>query len=826
MKRSSTYPINPNTHHEDDVESRQRFNSHEGVDESYFIDTFAAHGADGAAVVHNIASFLTLSDAASLVYGDGDDEEESDAEDSWAVGVDAAGHDSLSWTTTLSIATPLTPALVALSPGVTPHLLSAEDDEYYQEAESPATDTSSQEIKDLLRERRWRWAQEKISAAVFSHPRSLRSFCLEAVQKAKEIQQARKREEEQIRAAVAASKDEPPPETLVEPCGQSRGSICTRKRHRKRKKKKDIRVIFVHDLVDLILDQVPLSVLIDICEALGETCIDTTAASFHLTVVSVRNIVSAIVHTICNVWDAVQNFNPFQLLEAIISLQFSAMGKTSEVIVSGIQSVATGVGSASSMALYRLSASNKSLKLSSNSLEKQGRRGPSNLILNKKLLKKLSAVNDAALVVSYQETGDDTCGLTRQAVSRTRKMMHYKVSLRPFVATVAAKPQLGKDGDDHCKDGWHDTSFDDGSSSFGQHDSGDDGSPFMCTPQSFPATPRARHQLMSQRSLAYDDTVFLVRDRLRVHDALDSENERTRQRASALQREKCLAVFDCKDEASTGIQLSLGRHLATKVGNMYYSTTRSQIPVLRNAFVYFEMTVLEPGRRDFVIEPASLSIGLSTKDMPPNMLVGAWQGSIGLCTTGLTLLAGQWNPQPDPSVSAYGFRATVGCLVYLDDSTTVETWDGLMARATVRFTVRVKPNDNQVVVCPPATSLPMSVGVNSNTESAAGEQENSVASDKDGDSRGDLPEPTNLRLLVPSAEDLYPTVTLQSAATGVLCRFSSEDIIATTRESIGAPPGVAVYAVDGSVILEEKESTIRSDTSVVVKEGPNPNEST
>ncbi|CAN0078963.1 unnamed protein product, partial [Hapterophycus canaliculatus] len=34
----------------------------------------------------------------------------------------------------------------------------------------------------------------------------------------------------------------------------------------------------------------------------------------------------------------------------------------------------------------------------------------------------------------------------------------------------------------------------------------------------------------------------------------------------------------------------------------------------------------------------------------------------------------------------------------------------------------------------------------------------------------------------------------------VLCRFCTEDLLPVTRESMGAPPGVTVYALDGSLI--------------------------
>ena len=62
-----------------------------------------------------------------------------------------------------------------------------------------------------------------------------------------------------------------------------------------------------------------------------------------------------------------------------------------------------------------------------------------------------------------------------------------------------------------------------------------------------------------------------------------------------------------------------------------------------------------------------------------------------------------------------------------------------------------------------------------------------------------------ISILVPAAEDLYPTVTLHSPATAVMCRFSAQDLIASSREYMGAPVGAAVYAVDGSVIFAEDE---------------------
>jgi hypothetical protein len=211
------------------------------------------------------------------------------------------------------------------------------------------------------------------------------------------------------------------------------------------------------------------------------------------------------------------------------------------------------------------------------------------------------------------------------------------------------------------------------------------------------------------------------------------------------------------------------------------------IPILRNCFVYFEMTVLPRPGGGLIAQTsmATLSLGLSTKEMPPNTLVGAWKGSVGLCTTGQILVAGQWC-SPDPTMTSYGDRATVGCLVCLDDSSAFETWDGVMITATVTF------NINGHTVSPPVPSLPAS-GI---------DQHQSI---RPTNSVGAIPPSFTLPLLVPAEEELYPTLTLNSPGTSVMCRFSAEDVVAPSRDSIGAPKKVPVYAVDGSLVFEGEE---------------------
>ena len=246
------------------------------------------------------------------------------------------------------------------------------------------------------------------------------------------------------------------------------------------------------------------------------------------------------------------------------------------------------------------------------------------------------------------------------------------------------------------------------------------------------------------------------------------------------------------------------------------------VPLLRNCFVYFEMTVQPKPSGNIIpqVSMATLSIGLSTKEMPPNTLVGAWKGSVGLCTTGQMLTAGQWCSPVDPTMSSFGDRATVGCLVCLDDGSAFETWDGVMVTAAVTFNV------NGRIVSPPVSTLPMGAATSAGANATAANNAmtmspvGSPTTEDLGAPSSNPPATTNtppppqgppappsftLPLLVPAEEELYPTVTLHSPGTAVMCRFSNGDILSTKRESIGAPAGVAVYAIDGSLILNEND---------------------
>jgi hypothetical protein len=700
--------------------------------------------------------------------------------------------------------TPPTPALVAISPN--PHDQFSGDYLQFQNSElqnsNSMMEDASIEVYLPVKRRRNTWVQERIADAVFSHPAPMRDYCIQAYQSAREFK---------MNQSLTAG-DEHSPETLIEPSNELVSQSQQGQRPRRDRSTFVLNVLLHH-----LFNNVPLSVALDLLGGFREVSLDTSFAAVRITSMTIQGIVDALIRLIGNIWHGVTHFNPLAAAQSIISRPFNAMGKTTEVVVSGIQSVATGVGSASSLAFYRLSAKTAS----SSNLAPQGalfRNRLGSPKVNQKLIRKLSTIHSAASVIRYEEIADDTGGLSKRMKSRVQRMMHYDVSLRPFVATVKLPPEersetIGTAGSRQGKDKAPDT-LTPSERSESTRGEGDDTSatsspesPFMCTPQSFPPTPASRRMVLARGTRFADDVIFLARDHLRVHGALESDNERTREMAMALTQGRRLAVFDA-DDASAGIDLSCGQHVATKVGSMLYCSTRSMVPILRNCFVYFEMTVLPKPSGNLIPQAsmATLSIGLSTKEMPSNTLVGAWKGSVGICTTGQMLAAGQWCSPLDPSMSTYGDRATVGCLVCLDDGSAYETWEGMSVTAAVTFSV------NQQIVSPPVSTLPMTAtAVDIAVTNLPTPVGSPTSMDLSGLPRtpplriGPTPPSFTLPLLVPAEEELYPTVTLHSPGTAVMCRFSLGDILATTRAAIGAPQGVAIYAIDGSLILSETD---------------------
>ena len=193
--------------------------------------------------------------------------------------------------------------------------------------------------------------QEKLKNAVFCHPQSIRSYCLSSHRTAIEMKKERLkrscalcpkcrmiRTEGQDVYAIAGMKDQ----TYLDECTCDEYAE-EEKPHAKRSPHERI----LEFLASSIFDNVPLSILLDISFQTLGTSMEVTQASISLTTISADFIIghlAAVIHQALDILS--ENVNPFTLLGNILRFQRKAMGKTGEAIVTGIQSVATGVGSA------------------------------------------------------------------------------------------------------------------------------------------------------------------------------------------------------------------------------------------------------------------------------------------------------------------------------------------------------------------------------------------------------------------------------------------------------------------------------------------------
>ena len=420
---------------------------------------------DGA-IVRHIASFMTLSDAASM---------------------GASSHNNLaqvgSWSS--FVRTPETPGLMALSPDEHEHCDyhgMADDLSAKANANAAGYSFDDETMHQRLQDRQRRYVTQKLAAAVFAHPQSLRQFCVKAHKAATDINKAR----------------ELSPETLREPQQPN----------------------LLHFLIKSVLQNVPLSVFIHLLDAVRETAFGTATAVFEISLDSITSLVDAVVHLLHRIWKMITN------------LQFST---ASEVFASGIQSVATGVPSA----LNRLSRDHYGTRVMDMTS------GIGDVAANRELIEKLSQINAAAHVISYREREDEA--LTKSAKKRVQKMMHYEVSLRPFIATVVFPVEKEKRTTAMSTFGNIDFPSSQASSPLQTPNNSSPPSPFMCTPKSFPPTPDSRFLVMARGTRFTEDVIFLARDKLRVEDGLDSENDRTRAMALALRDANRLAVFNAAD---------------------------------------------------------------------------------------------------------------------------------------------------------------------------------------------------------------------------------------------------------------------------------------
>ena len=212
----------------------------------------------------------------------------------------------------------------------------------YQQQE-PQTAANNHETNECQEERFYRsrsWAKQKLAAVIFSHPGSLRSFCIEAYHAAREQSLLTMNNHDtdintdnynydytdtnETREAQLFNNDYDDDNILdgrqMRTTGIPRSCPCN--------------------------NNVFLSITSDTFHVCLDLTLDVSFSTLRVTVMALHSSFCVVV----NVWDGVT-----RSAYTIITRPFNVMGKTREVVVSGIQSVATGVGSASSIALHRLS---------------------------------------------------------------------------------------------------------------------------------------------------------------------------------------------------------------------------------------------------------------------------------------------------------------------------------------------------------------------------------------------------------------------------------------------------------------------------------------
>lgn len=428
----------------------------------------------------------------------------------------------------------MTPALTAVSCD------SHSDDDSVDSEESSRNRREHRQRKRAL--------QSKLAQAVFAHPHPLRDYCLDAYATAVRLSQNRKRQQQQQSQKQA----NPNPETLrhrpdISP--SSKLHYCDgempelgehdhqkayannsstvivqhpskRKRQTLRKKTKILRVIF-----NKLLNSIPPSVLLDLLESSFDLSIHTIFAYVKITCFSAQTIISVTSNTTFTILDSLSSINIFELAHRSVN-------RTGEKLASGLQSVATGVGSASNAALERLSRQGLALAGAGlsrggggmkngmqgkvvaveNPLESKVRVLDSYLIhdfliqhftysLFWQLFRRLHKMDNVSKLVAYSERFGEEA-FSRSQKKRAQRMMHYNVSFRPFTATIQpASPK--KTGKGMNKE----VSFDLSTKSPGSYNVEDvpsdndslsseslsnTGSIFMRTPTSFPPTPTSR----------------------------------------------------------------------------------------------------------------------------------------------------------------------------------------------------------------------------------------------------------------------------------------------------------------------------------------------
>lgn len=235
--------------------------------------------------------------------------------------------------------------------------------------------------------------QQKLQKDILSHPRSIRSYCLSSHQKAKvDIENSlvgvlcpdcgdnamhlevvdfwhnendRRKDEEHDEQNGNIGRDKNGRQQQQQQQQQRSVYTCICQRttsqsipsnmklsHHNHHKPMHYHIFQI--LASPLFQNIPLSIIIDLTIQSTQTTTLTMSASLSLMTSSIQSIVKLLAQTIHKVWEVLSSlfFNPFALLDFLVSIQQKAMGSmgfcgiSSEAIVTGIQSVTTlGSGS-------------------------------------------------------------------------------------------------------------------------------------------------------------------------------------------------------------------------------------------------------------------------------------------------------------------------------------------------------------------------------------------------------------------------------------------------------------------------------------------------
>lgn len=415
-----------------------------------------------------------------------------------------------------------------------------------------------------------------------------------------------------------------------------------------------------------------------------------------------------------------------------------------------------------------------------------------------------SYVADSSLTAVVLEYKEKECVVPLNIDRRIRRVMHFQIPLHSFEATVRLPPDnvqgtaswSRSTSDASVGGGSHNRAQEETTSSYAHLSS--------ATPRSIPVSPMARKRVQLAFSNFSDDVLYQARDRLR------------KERAATLTGDRGLRVprfnvHDCHED----IYLSCGCHCASKLGTGMYRSVRASVPLQKNRFVYFEMT-LQQGRTPIrgpshnisrletssqitrgsssimggpagttISNPsdraeidASVCIGLSTRLMPLNTLVGASNNSIGFYSAGHVLVGSDGRRSVGVS-RKYGYQSTVGVLAQVVGHQEGEAVDAA----------------SETALRPLASSSCMGSGdVGSSTGRVY------VRFTVDGIALRD----SNNRVMkftvpFPSRSELYPTLTLHSQDVHVFSQMSAPDITRLNVQEMDLPgeAPVDIWCLDG-----------------------------